>query len=352
MSPTPAEAPKIDKAETPSFDVKTDSNKVNGEVEKTEGFYISKRNMKIGAGVLATLIVIGSTIAIISNSNKREKDTTIQSIDNSEPTENSSAMETNGTEATTVDSESLVVTLAPSGTSGETNPETQIDYTLPPVNIVESYAFETLTSDQQTELIKMEVMSNDEFQALPETTKLKFDYWVLKNFKGRFDQVRKVNNLPPLTYKERPKTAEDYASNNAYLLTFSACLRTWSGKDGEGIVLETELAKKIQALAFTATDEHIKDWNALMDSYAVLGPMALIRIDQEVEGFEVRGADTIVNIYMKSNETITIAPGTEHGQFTFKDISFDAMDGTKVTISTCSFAVRQGDQNYIQNIGQ
>jgi len=340
------------------------------EMAKKGIFIDSETLKKIGAiGVLAITLAVSTGIFVAcSDKNKNKlKDSTALSVETSETigdnetTANYSTVTSdtmaevgettiegttevsNPVDATEASSSSAVIT-------AETvkNPEQQIDYSIPPKNIVEGYSFEYLSADQQAEIKNLEAMSVEEFQQQTEGEQVKFAYWVYENYKGRFEHIVEANSQD-YTYVENPQTAEDYTSNYAYMTAFATTLCTCAGGDS-GLVFDKDTAKKFMALRDTASQAHRDGSNGYLDQFGDV--FRLMDIDITIENYKVINGLMVINQYQESNKTITVEDDAKHGQRTFVNKGFSdiiSTDGDKdsIVIGLCYLAVPLGDQKYI-----
>ena len=155
----------------------------------------------------------------------------------------------------------------------------------------------------------------------------------------------KNNNLN-LTYVENPQTAEDFVANNAYMLAFSAALRTYNGDPSSGLQPDSLTAKKMAIMSYSASDNHYSGWDSTMESMQNVGGIPYPT--QEVEAF-LEGQDyMIINIYNPSNETLTVEEDAQHIQQKCQLITFEDIFNNDVTVGYCVLTISQTDAKAIK----
>ncbi|MHB1314124.1 MAG: hypothetical protein ACYCX2_01400 [Christensenellales bacterium] len=235
-------------------------------------------------------------------------------------------------------------------TETETSPESQIDYSMPPEDVVEGFLFETLNNEQQAEIKKMEKMSVEEFRTLPKEDQLKFAYWVYTTNKGRTERILRANSIEALDYKENPVTAEDYANDYNYIMAFVCTLDNAKVNPKSGTRYDMDTAKKLSVLFTTSTENHLSGWDGTIESANESGMVADENV--EISDYIISDEKVIFSYIVRSNKTVTVLNGEDRFQFTYEKATFKTIDGKDVSLPVYSLSVSDEDPRYIQNLGQ
>lgn len=309
------------------------------EVKKSKAKLIA-----FATGVLTLLVGTGALFASFGGGSGKNVPTKISGTSN--PSEENTDSTTEKSE-TTVSTDGTEVTI-----SVETINSSEYDYTKAPENIVEGYSFEkALTVDQQTELKNLELMSDVDFFKLPEAEQLKYGAWIRENYGPRFEYMMSVNsdNIN-FKYTEIPKTAEEFAANYAYMFAMITSYTTVTQSETSlDISFDSANAAKTSVLLYSATKEHQDGWVTSLSDFD--NTTSMVKLEYKIEGYKVENGKTIVNIFFISNNTYDMPTEKAHGQYTFEPIDFVDIHGNTQTIYRCTYAVSQGNDQYIQNLG-
>jgi len=259
---------------------------------------------KLGTGVIVGLVaIIAALIAVLTSGANAGGENNRPTTEISDPIiipSDTTAESSGVTIDTTIESSSSTTNTI------ETAPN-KIDYTKAVVNLVEGYSFESLTSEQQTTIKKYEAMSVEEFQALPQEEQLTYAYWILENLTGRIDYIfRNEDEKTKPYYTQNPTTAEDIAKNEAYMITLASAMRI---RTDNGLAYDLDNAKKLCVLAYTPTEEHLKDWGAFVDGVAttneVISNTPISNNIGTIEDFIINkdATEFIISTVYKSNKT-------------------------------------------------
>jgi hypothetical protein len=173
---------------------------------------------------------------------------------------------------------------SPSATSKPTvssTPEApSVDFTKLPEDVVEYNLFETLTEDQQAEILTMKNMSVEEFRELPKEQQLKFSYFVYDNnidfLKYRLDATNQSQIYKGVNFD----TALGMQRNGDVKFALLASLKTQN--PDTGIAFDKETALKTSsylvpegnAIRQTNLDAEINTWN--LNTAAILRPVQIL----------------------------------------------------------------------------
>lgn len=316
-----------------------DPNSDSGK--KPEGFFISKKFIKIGGAVLAGIVAL-SVGAVMINNKRTEAIATPTSIDDNKNPSNEAESSQIAITSTELTSEATQATDTKETAEASTE---NIDYTKTVYNIVEGYSFESLTAEQQSEIKKYEFMPKEEFQALPQEEQAILGYWVLENYGPRFDVILENSNVD-LYYTNDPQTAEEILGNYAYL-TSMCCTLVELNEDGNGAHTNVELGEKVLgSIRDTATKNHIESIDGWVEQTG--GNLGVFDIDMKVTKYKKNGdGSIIINNTWETTDTVTVLPSAEFSQKTFIPFGATNIYGEKVNIYLRSLAVDKDDPQYI-----
>ena len=310
------------------------------------------KNIGIAVVTAAGAVIVAGAVLISSlggNKNKEPKATN----DNLPAgfTDTTSASEEVGSETTIIISEDTATTTGSETTAAvtietEKGSEAQIDYSKPPIDVVEGYSFESLSEDKKAEIKKLDDMSIEEFQALPQTEQDVFNVWILENYGPRADFLMEKNNID-LKYTYDPKTPQEYADNYAWMTTFATILYECPTPDS-GLENDTLTGQKVMSLRDVSSAVH----NAANNSYVnrFKDGASITQIDISVTAYKEIDNGMILNMHQDSTPTITVEAGAEDGQRTFIKVPVEMIDGTEEIFSETQFAVPINDPQVVSGL--
>ena len=312
------------------------------------------KNLGIGAMVAAGAVATAGAIFLSSfggDKNKSPKPTNdnlpagVTDITTSQ--ESGTSVSSDGTEVAISSTTPTSETAQTSNTKETADASKEnIDYTKTIYNIVEGYSFESLTSEQQSEIKKYEFMSKDEFQALPQGEQAVLGMWVLENYGPRFDVILKNSNIDDLHYTKNPKTAEEILGNYAYLMSM-CCTLVELNADGNGAHENIELGQKVLgALRTTITEKHLDAANSWIEQTG--GNIGVFDVDIKViKSQNNSDGSIIINNIWNTTETVTVLPDSGFSQKTFIPFTVTNIRGESETIYLNSLAIGKDDPRYI-----
>ena len=191
-------------------------------------------------------------------------------------------------------------------------------------NIAEGFCFEQLTNDQQAEIKRLESLSIEEFNALPQTEQLKYSYWLLENYKPEHDMFLKLNN-DKRHFTTEPKTAEDLSDNLSYIKSMLECFCTTEidSKTGEIIDINYDMlnAEKLVSIAYVNNGTYQQH---VQSSLPELGHPYIIESDIKAFSYSVESDKTI-----RVNNTETVMDTRFGTQYHFGPLEYTNIHGNK-----------------------
>lgn len=316
-------------------------NFTNGSGKKPEGFFVTKKALGIGCAVFAGILALSAGIVMlnIKRTGANTTPTTIGSNYTSSSDAENSQIAISGTELSNEETQAI-------DTKETADASTEnIDYTKTIYNIVEGYNFDSLTTEQQTEIKKYELMSKEEFQALTQEEQAILGDWVLENYGPRFDVILENSNID-LHHTENPQTAEEILGNYAYLTSMCLTLVELNA-DGNGAHENVELGQKVLlSLRDTVTTNHLISINNWVEQTG--GGIGVFDVDMEVIEYKNNSdGSIIINNTWKTTDNITVETDAQFSQKTFIPFTFVDIHGESKTIYLRSIAVGKDDVKYI-----
>jgi hypothetical protein len=167
----------------------------------------------------------------------------------------------------------------PAPTAETTKPVVELDVTKLPEDVIEYNLFETLSSDQQAEILSMKQASVEEFRQLDPTDQSKFSYFVFDNnidiLKYRLDETGQSGVYKNANFE----TAQGMRKNEDLKLALLASLKTMTPENGIAFDKDTALKASFylnqenNPVRQQNLDAEINSWN--INTPAVLRPVVM-----------------------------------------------------------------------------
>jgi hypothetical protein len=218
-----------------------------------------------------------------------------------------------------------------------------IDVTQIPEDVVEYNLFETLTEDQQAEILAMKNESVEEFRQRPFEEQLKFSYYIYENnldvLKYRLDETGQSY----IYEKANFETAEGMKYSEDLKRGLLASLITMTPEDGIAFDMNTAL----KASSYLYSDEERVNARQNIDgeisSYNLNTPLEFSEVTFVDSAVQENG-DIILNAVNQSTQTAF--------QTTYGVIEVETIQGDLVERSVSKFSVTENDPRYIEDIHQ
>ena len=224
---------------------------------------------------------------------------------------------------------------------GWKTPDPETNFYIEPTNIVEGNCFNQLTPEQQSEIKKIEAMSLQEFDALPQQEQLKYAYWLIENYKPIHDMYISINGEKN-HFTPKPETAQDIVDNIDYVQSMFGMFSTveYNKKaDTKEFTYDMKNAEKLVAAIYYNDGQ---SFDRVRSSLSVVGINSIIPSKIMIRAYSIESDDRIlINLDMKTfNDVVEGEYGVSI--MDFKDIEGNDRKATLIDYGICKSDGVQG----------